>query len=136
MSQAEPVLPAGALGERFLAEIHEQPAALRRLLAHEDVVARAAALAIERDARLIRLVGHGSSDNAASYGIYAFGLLPRWTAMRDAITLTVHYDTPLDMNGSTVIGLSQSGQTPDVVEYVKRARKLGAFTVAITNDAS
>ena len=38
--------------------------------------------------------------------------------MRDSITLTVHYDTPLDLSGSTVIGLSQSGQTPDVVEYV------------------
>ena len=40
------------------------------------------------------MVGHGSSDNAASYGVYAFGLLPRWTAVRDSITLTVHYDTP------------------------------------------
>ena len=45
------------------------------------------------------MVGHGSSDNAASYGVYAFGLLPRWTAMRDSITLTVHYDTPLDLSG-------------------------------------
>ena len=42
---------------------------------------------------------------------------PGWTALRDSITLTVHYGTPLDMSGSTVIGLSQSGQTPDVVEY-------------------
>ena len=81
------------------------------------------------------MVGHGSSDNAASYGVYAFGLLPRWTAMRDSITLTVHYDTPIDLSGSMVIGLSQSGQTPDVVEYLLRARKAGAFTVAITNDA-
>jgi glucosamine--fructose-6-phosphate aminotransferase (isomerizing) len=123
-----------APGARFLAEIHEQPAALERLLAHENEVERAAELAIRRDARLIRLVGHGSSDNAASFGVYAFGLLPRWTAMRDSITLTVHYDTPLDMAGSTVIGLSQSGQTPDVVEYVLRARAAGALTVAVTND--
>jgi glucosamine--fructose-6-phosphate aminotransferase (isomerizing) len=134
VSPAEDRLPAADPGGRFLAEIQEQPAALRRLLAHEDELAWAARLATERDARLIRLVGHGSSDNAASYGIYAFGLLPRWTAMRDAITLTVHYDTPLDMTGSTVIGLSQSGQTPDVVEYVLRARAAGALTIAVTND--
>ena len=82
----------------------------------------------------MRMVGHGSSDNAASYGIYAFGLLPRWTALRDSITLTVHYGTPLDLSGSTVIGLSQSGRTPDVVEYVLRARQSGAFTIAVTND--
>jgi glucosamine--fructose-6-phosphate aminotransferase (isomerizing) len=134
VSPAEDRLPAADPGARFLAEIQEQPAALRRLLAHEDELAWAARLATERDARLIRLVGHGSSDNAASYGIYAFGLLPRWTAMRDAITLTVHYDTPLEMTGSTVIGLSQSGQTPDVVEYVLRARAAGALTIAVTND--
>jgi glutamine---fructose-6-phosphate transaminase (isomerizing) len=35
-----------------------------------------------------------------------------------------------------VLGLSQSGRTPDVVEYLKRARKRGAFTVAVTNDVS
>ena len=43
--------------------------------------------------------------------------------MRDSITLTVHYDTPLDFSESVVIGLSQSGQTPDVVEYLVRARR-------------
>ncbi len=80
------------------------------------------------------MVGHGSSDNAASYGVYAFGLLPGWTAMRDSISLTVYYGAELDMSGSTVIGLSQSGRTPDVVEYVARARAAGAFTVALTND--
>ena len=121
-------------GSRFLAEIHEQPHALLRLLEHDAEIARIAAVAQERCARLVRMVGHGSSDNAASYGIYAFGLLPRWTAIRDSITLTVHYDTPLDLSRSTVLGLSQSGRTPDVLEYVVRARESGAFTVAITND--
>jgi len=134
VSQADDGVQPTAPGARFLAEIHEQPAALRGLLAHEDAIVEAARLVTLRDARLIRFVGHGSSDNAASYGVYAFGLLPRWTAMRDAITLTVHYDTPLDMTGSTVIGLSQSGRTPDVVEYVVRARAAGALTIAVTND--
>ena len=131
MSRAE---TDGVHGARFLAEIREQPAALRRLLEHETEIAGIADEMRARDARLIRLVGHGSSDNAASYGVYAFGLLPKWTAMRDSITLTVHYGTPLDMTGSTVIGLSQSGRTPDVVEYVRGARGAGAFTVAVTND--
>ena len=88
----------------------------------------------EGGTQLVRLVGHGSSDNAASYGVYAFGLIPRWTALRDSITLTVYYDSGPPLAGSTVIGLSQSGRTPDVVEYVSRARTSGAFTVAITND--
>jgi glucosamine--fructose-6-phosphate aminotransferase (isomerizing) len=122
------------LGADFLAEIRGQPQALRALLEHEDAYAKAAAGARERGATTIRMVGHGSSDNAASYGVYAFGLLPRWTALRDSIALTVHYDTHLEMAGSTVIGLSQSGFTPDVIEYVIRARKAGAYTLALTND--
>ena len=97
-------------GTRFLAEIREQPAALRRLLEQDAEIGRIAEMVRASDARLVRIVGHGSSDNAASFGVYAFGLLPRWTAMRDSITLTVHYGTPLDMSGSTVIGLSQSGR--------------------------
>jgi glucosamine--fructose-6-phosphate aminotransferase (isomerizing) len=124
----------GELGAQFLAEIREQPRALEGLLAHDAEIARIAAAARERSASLVRMVGHGSSDNAASYGVYAFGLLPRLTALRDSISLTVYYGTELDMAGSIVIGLSQSGRTPDVVEYVARARRAGAFTIAITND--
>jgi glutamine---fructose-6-phosphate transaminase (isomerizing) len=120
-------------GAQLPTEIREQPAALRRLLEHEAEFARVAATARERGARLVRMVGHGSSDNAASYGVYAFGLLARLTALRDSISLTVHYGTEFPMAGSLAIGLSQSGQTPDVVEYVRRARRGGAFTVALTN---
>lgn len=128
--------PAGveAPGSEFLTEIHEQPAALRALLEHESDYARVATAAREQGANTVRMVGHGSSDNASSYGVYAFGLLPRWTALRDSITLTAYYDARLDMAGSTVIALSQSGRTPDVIDYVARARDAGAFTVALTND--
>jgi glucosamine--fructose-6-phosphate aminotransferase (isomerizing) len=80
------------------------------------------------------MVGHGSSDIAASYGVYAFGLLPRWTALRDSISLSVYFGAEIDLRGSCVVGLSQSGRTPDVVEYVELARRRGAFTVALTND--
>jgi glucosamine--fructose-6-phosphate aminotransferase (isomerizing) len=135
VSLPEPVEPeADDAGARFLAEIHEQPQALLRLLEHDADYSRVAALARERRASIVRMVGHGSSDNAASYGVYAFGLRPRWTAFRDSISLTVHYGTRFDMAGTTAIGLSQSGRTPDVVTYLERARWNGAFTVALTND--
>src|SRR5213079_348093 len=88
----------------------------------------------DRRPSLIRLVGHGSSDNAATYGVYAFGLLPRLTAVRDSISLSVYYDAELDFSASVVLALSRSGRTPDVVEYVERARARGALTVALTNE--
>jgi glucosamine--fructose-6-phosphate aminotransferase (isomerizing) len=121
-------------GSRFLAEIEEQPRALERLLARAGDFERVATEIRRRGTTTIRMVGHGSSDNAASYGVYAFGLLPGWTALRDSISLTVYYGARLDLESSTVLALSQSGRTPDVVEYVARARQAGAFTVAITND--
>lgn len=133
MSLPEPAVGPDSPGARFLSEIREQPQALRRLLEHHDEYAQVADAA--RGRGLVRIVGHGSSDNAASYGVYAFGLLPGLTAMRDSISLTVYYGAELDMTGSTVVALSQSGQTPDVLEYVVRARRAGAFTVAITNEA-
>jgi glucosamine--fructose-6-phosphate aminotransferase (isomerizing) len=120
-------------GELFLGEIREQPQALLRLLDQEADFDAVTKVMRERRPSVVRLVGHGSSDAAASFGVYAFGLLPGWTAMRDSISLTVYYDAKIDLSDSVVIGLSQSGETPDVVEYVKRARGRGAFTVGITN---
>jgi glutamine---fructose-6-phosphate transaminase (isomerizing) len=124
----------GTPGAQLLAEIREQPAALRRLLEHAGEYAAVATQAVRRGSPLVRMVGHGSSDNAASYGVYAFGLLPGWTALRDSISLSVYYGAQVDVRGSGVIGLSQSGQTPDVLDYVERARARGALTIAITNE--
>ncbi len=128
-------LPEPDAGALFLAEIREQPQALRRLLEHEDEFARVGT-AMRKHRQLVRMVGHGSSDNAATYGVYAFGVLAGLTALRDSIALSVYFGARRDVSGSTVLGLSQSGQTPDVVEYVRRARAGGALTVAITNDTS
>ncbi|MGH2996144.1 MAG: SIS domain-containing protein, partial [Gaiellaceae bacterium] len=121
-------------GELFLAEIREQPAALARLLEQEAAFEAVARALVDHAPQVVRLVGHGSSDNAASYGVYAFGLLPGWTALRDSISLTVYYGARLDLSASAVLALSQSGQTPDVVEYVERARAQGALTIAVTNE--
>lgn len=114
--------------------MREQPQALLRLLEHEaDFAAVSRALA-ERSPSAVRLVGHGTSDAAATFGTYAFGLLPGWTALRDTISLTVYYGATFDLSTSAVIALSQSGRTPDVVEYVTRTRRRGALTIALTNE--
>jgi glucosamine--fructose-6-phosphate aminotransferase (isomerizing) len=131
---AQPKPEPPAPGELFLSEVREQPQALLRLLEHEpefDSVSRALA---ERAPSAVRLVGHGTSDAAATYGTYAFGLLPGLTALRDTISLTVYYGATFDLSDSVVIALSQSGRTPDVVDYVARTRKRGALTIAVTNE--
>jgi glucosamine--fructose-6-phosphate aminotransferase (isomerizing) len=136
VSSAEASPPPVEPGALFLEEIREQPAALLRLLEADAEFARVADEMRAREASTVRMAGHGSSDNAASYGVYAFGLLPRWTALRDSISLTVYYGAELDMSGCTALVLSQSGRTPDVVEYARHARRRGAYVVAFTNDPS
>jgi glutamine---fructose-6-phosphate transaminase (isomerizing) len=123
-----------APGKTFLAEIRDQPQALLRLVEQASLYGEAAHAAIERGPHIVRLVGHGSSDNAASYGVYAFGLEPGWTALRDSISLSVYYGAKIDLERSIVVALSQSGRTPDVVAYVDRARERGALTIAVTNE--
>ncbi|HEY6151188.1 MAG TPA: hypothetical protein VIW19_11765, partial [Gaiellaceae bacterium] len=110
----------------FLAEVREQPAALLSLLEQLDAFISVGRACAERKPTALRLVGHGSSDAAASYGVYAFGLLPGWTALRDSISMSVYYGAELDLSSSVVVALSQSGRTPDVVSYVERARERGA----------
>jgi glutamine---fructose-6-phosphate transaminase (isomerizing) len=134
LPEPSPVGPAA--GELFSSEIREQPAAIARLLAQRRLYASVGRKLAKLQPSVVRLVGHGSSDNAASYGVYAFGLLPGWTAMRDSMSLTIYYGARVDFERSAVIALSQSGQTPDVVEYVVQARKRGALTIALTNAPS
>ena len=138
MSSAESTATAASRepGSQFLDEIREQPDALLRLLERQADFAKVAGEMRRRGATTIRMAGHGSSDNAASYGVYAFGLLPGWTALRDSISLIVYYGAELDMSGCTALVLSQSGRTPDVVEYARQAKRRGAYIVAFTNDAS
>ncbi|HEY2655827.1 MAG TPA: SIS domain-containing protein [Solirubrobacteraceae bacterium] len=121
-------------GVLFLTEVREQPDVLTRLAAREPELETAATALRRAAVRMVRIVGHGTSDNAATYGTYALTLIAGITAFRDSISLPVYYGTDLDAGDSCVIALSQSGRTPDVVEYVERARRVGAPTIAITND--
>ncbi len=120
-------------GSRFLREVREQPAVLARLVAGCGDGLREVARHAGQ-ARHVRLVAHGSSDNAASYAVYAFGLLANLTAFRESISLLTYYGAAPDLHDSIVVAISQSGRTPDVVDYVRAARGRAAFTVAVTND--
>jgi glutamine---fructose-6-phosphate transaminase (isomerizing) len=126
--------PTEAPGCHFRREIGEQPEALRRLLSSRDEISAAARALSRRSPELIRVVAHGSSDNAASYGMYAFGMLAGRTVFRDSISLVTYYGVDIDLERSAVVALSQSGRTLDVVDYVERARAKGALTIAVTNE--
>jgi glucosamine--fructose-6-phosphate aminotransferase (isomerizing) len=115
-------------------EIFEQPEVIARLASRPEAYRAAAGEARAAGARFVLYAARGTSDNAAVYGKYLATIvagLPAGLAVPSAATV---YDAAIDFRECLVIGISQSGVTPDVTEYVAQARERGAFTVAITND--
>jgi len=119
---------------RLSREIHEQPEVLARLLDEQDgAAARIAAVIRERDVRYAVLAARGTSDNAARYAKYLFGALNRLPVALATPSLFTLYHTPPRLRDTLVLGISQSGQSPDIVAVVEEGRRQGALTVAVTN---
>ena len=122
---------------KMLAEIREQPEVLRRILDEEWGTVLAAARDLRsRGFRSAMLAARGTSDNAALYAKYLFEVtlgVPASLASPSAFTL---YDGEMNLDGVLVIGVSQSGESRDVLEVVRKSKELGAATVSVTNDES
>lgn len=116
-------------------EIEEQPEVLRGLLAQQgDVVAEvAAAIRAYKPAHVV-IAARGSSDNAARYAQYVLGAHHRYSVGLAVPSLHTIYRQPPSLRGALTIGISQSGQSPDVVAVVDNARYQGGLTLAITNE--
>jgi len=115
-------------------EILEQPAAAARLLgARADFDAIAEAVRQRRPVFVV-VAARGSSDNAGLYLQYLLavrnGIV---TALAAPSTITLYGARP-KVQGALVVGLSQSGRSPDIVAVLDGARAQGAITVALTND--
>jgi glucosamine--fructose-6-phosphate aminotransferase (isomerizing) len=118
----------------MLRDMQEQPEVLGRLLSEgQPEVERAAEAIRARKVNYVQLAARGSSDNAARYGQYLFGALNRLAAGLATPSLYTVYGTPPQLGTALVLGLSQSGQSPDVAEVLESARRAGALTLAITN---
>lgn len=116
-------------------EIYEQPAVLERLLrTQRDRAAEIADLVRRRGAHSVFIAARGTSDNAAIYGKYLWGSLNGLPVALAAPSLFTIYRQPPRLAGALVVGISQSGQSPDIVGVVEEGRRQGALTLAITND--
>lgn len=120
----------------MLKEIKSQPAALSKMLDAElkkaTAIGKAAAA---RNPSFFMLAARGSSDNAALYGKYLFEMRAKAPTVLAAPSEFTVYKSPPKLKGGVVIGISQSGQAPDIIETLAEARRQGAFTVAVTNTA-
>src|SRR3954452_6958653 len=116
-------------------ELYEQPAALARLIerqvAHVDEVANAFR---RDDVQYILIASRGSSSNAARYAQYLLGRAQRVPVMFATPSLYTIYEQPPRLDGAVVVGISQSGASPDVTSVLAEARRQGRPTIALTND--
>jgi glucosamine--fructose-6-phosphate aminotransferase (isomerizing) len=119
----------------LLSEIAEQPAALERLLAAETASVRSLAQTLKRRRiDYVLIVARGTSDNAARYAQYLFGAMLGLPVALATPSLHTRYGARMRFDGALAIGISQSGQSPDICAVLEDARRAGAPTVAITND--
>jgi glucosamine--fructose-6-phosphate aminotransferase (isomerizing) len=119
----------------FEKELYEQPDVVTRLIAAEaDHAMQLVADMRRRGVQYVMVAGRGTSDNAGVYGKYLFAALNRIPVAMATPSLFSIYRTPPRFGDALVLGISQSGQSPDIVSVLAEARRQGALTAAFTND--
>jgi glucosamine--fructose-6-phosphate aminotransferase (isomerizing) len=117
-------------------EIKETPQVIERILENKaqfvEIVSRIKSAKIQS----VMIAARGTSDNAAHYLKHLLEVelgIPVGLASPSVVTI---YGTELNYAGTLVVAISQSGQSPDLSEYVKVAREGNGLTLALTNDPS
>ncbi len=115
-------------------EIHQQPAALSELLSTEkETIVDLARTIRQRDVSHVVIAARGTSDNAARYAKYVLGAINGLTvALATPSLFTIYRQVP-KFGNALVLGISQSGKSPDIVAVLDEARRQGALTAVITN---
>lgn len=118
----------------MLAEAREAPARVEAALREDGALYSALGrLLRDRPPPFAATVARGSSDHAASYATTLFAIATGRVTATLAPSLVTRYGTKLGLRGALVLGLSQSGASPDLVAVMAAARAADAVTLAIVN---
>ena len=116
-------------------EIFEQPERLSALLTSQRQTAVKIAQTIrQRAIRWVFLAARGTSDNAGRYANYLWGAQNGLPLALATPSLFTYYNQPPQLKDALVVGISQSGQSPDIVSVLSEGRQQGSLTLAITNE--
>ncbi len=116
-------------------EINEQPERIRSLLSSQrKVVEKIASDICKRDVQYVFLAARGTSDNAGRYANYLLGAQNGLPLALATPSLFTYYKRPPKLKNALVIGISQSGKSPDIVSVLDEGKKQGCATLAITNE--
>jgi glutamine---fructose-6-phosphate transaminase (isomerizing) len=116
-------------------EILEQPEVAARFLERApDAVAPLVDAIRAHAVDHVVIAARGTSDHAAIYAQYVLGIRHALSVGLGTPSVISLYGAQPRLDRSLVIGISQSGASPDVVGVVDAGRRQGAPTLAITND--
>lgn len=117
------------------AEIHEQPAVFQHGLQKNRATVQKIAQAVPLSSiHHAFIAARGTSDNAARYANYLWGAMNRLPVTLATPSLFSLYHQPPTLRGALVVGISQSGQSPDIVNVLAEGKRQGQPTLAITNE--
>ncbi len=115
-------------------EIHQQPDILENVFDKERAnIQRIADDLKKRHITNVFIAARGTSDNAGRYAQYLFGAVNQLPVGLATPSLYSIYHRPPKFQDALVVGISQSGASPDMVSVVATAKQQGAATLAITN---
>ncbi|MBI5352061.1 MAG: SIS domain-containing protein [Chloroflexi bacterium] len=116
-------------------EINEQPERIKSLLVSQKRTVEQVAAAIHKhDIQYVFLAARGTSDNAGRYANYLLGAFNGLPLALATPSLFTYYKRPPKLKNALVIGISQSGQSPDIVSVLVEGRRQNCLTLAITNE--
>ena len=116
-------------------EIGEQPSVFHRVL--EDNSGPLATIAERLSTtpfNFALIAARGTSDNAARYAKYLWAAHNGMPVALAAPSLFTSYQMPPRLDGALVVGISQSGESPDLIAVMTEGRRQGRPTLAITNE--
>jgi glucosamine--fructose-6-phosphate aminotransferase (isomerizing) len=117
-------------------EIFEQPEVLASAMSqNQRVTSEARDVLTGSGISHILIAARGTSDNAARYAKYAWGTKLSMPVTLAAPSMYTQYHEPPDLSAAAIVGISQSGQSPDLLAVLDEARSQGRPTIAITNDS-
>ena len=116
-------------------EIFEQPEILTKLLTSQwGNICQIAEKIRKLSPTYVFLTARGSSDNAGRYAQYLLGMHNRLPIALAAPSLFSLYDAPPKLANALVIGISQSGKSPDIISVLREAVNQGCMSLAIVNN--
>ncbi len=119
---------------RLYKEIHQEPDVIRNLIEKpQDAILALAKEIMNRKIKQVFIAARGTSDNAGRYAKYLLGAHNQMVVSLATPSLFTIYEQTPDLSDCLVLGISQSGKSPDIVSVLATGKKQGALTAALTN---